>query len=230
METKKADTHITVVIDKSGSMNSIKGDTIGGFNQFLADQKALPGEATLTLVLFDTGYEVVTSGRLLPDIEPLTPSTYRPGGGTALLDALGRSINETGAMLAQLPEPERPEKIVFAILTDGEENSSREFSREKVFEMIRHQTEVYKWQFIFLGANQDAIAEAGKIGIPAANALNYAASNVKASSDILGRAVGSYRKSGDAGSISFTEDERSLAAREKPLTGSLTGTSTGGSK
>ena len=167
-------TDITIVLDRSGSMDVVRADTIGGFNAFLAEQKAEPEAANLSLFQFDNLYETVHSVRPLQDVPELTPQTFVPRGSTALLDAIGRTINETGARLAAMPEAERPGKVLLVIMTDGEENSSQEFTRPQIFDMITHQRDVYNWQIAFIGANQDAIAVGASIGIPASNSLNYA--------------------------------------------------------
>ncbi len=168
-------TDIFVVLDRSGSMESVRADTIGGFNAFLGDQqKSGAGEATITLAQFDDVCEIVYNALPLSSAKPLTTETFVPRGSTALLDAIGKTIDETGARLAALPETERPENVIFVILTDGQENASRTFSMAQISEKIRHQRDVYGWEFVFLGANQDAIATAGHIGVPAAAALTYA--------------------------------------------------------
>ncbi len=158
-------THISFVLDRSGSMQSMVNDAIGGFNAFLAEQQAFPGEATFTLAQFDNIYELLYPFANIQDVKPLTKETFVPRGSTALLDAIGKCVNETGKHLAATPEPARPEKVLFVILTDGEENSSREFNHHQINDMITQQQNVYKWQFIFLAANQDAIASASRLGI-----------------------------------------------------------------
>lgn len=173
----KADyTDISIVLDRSGSMESIRRDTIGSYNAFLNDQKTVAGEATITLAQFNDVYEVVHQAIPPADAPDLTLQNYIPSGSTALLDAIGRTIDETGKRLAAMPEADRPENVIFVILTDGEENSSRHYPPERINEMIRHQSDVYRWQFVFLGANQDAIMTAGHLGIGAAQALTFAAS------------------------------------------------------
>lgn len=186
---------ITVVLDRSGSMESVKQDTVGGFNNFLKEQQAVPGDCTFTLVQFDTVYEFVYSGVPIRNVPPLNGNTFVPRGGTALLDAVGRAINETGARLAAMPEPQRPGKVVFVILTDGQENSSQEFNRQKVFEMISRQRSEYKWEFVFLGANQDAIQAGASIGIANSNAITYAnnAVGTRAAFASAGSNVAKYR-------------------------------------
>jgi hypothetical protein len=176
MKTNLSD--ITVVLDRSGSMSTVADDTIGGFNTFLDEQKAAPGEANFTLVQFDTEYEFVHKGRSVRDVPALTRQTFQPRGGTALLDAIGRAVQETGSRLDAMPESDRPAHVIFVILTDGQENSSKEYTREKVFGIIDHQRTAYSWTFLFLGANQDAIQAGAGLGIPMANAMNYAANAV----------------------------------------------------
>jgi hypothetical protein len=164
-------TDITVVVDRSGSMAACQSDAEGGLNTFINEQKKLPGESLFTLVQFDTEYEFVHKGIPIRDVPPYH---LVPRGSTALLDAVGRAIVETGERLRNMKEADRPGLVVFVILTDGQENSSREFQLAKIKEMVQHQQDVYKWQFTYLGANQDAFAEAGGMGIQQAQAANYA--------------------------------------------------------
>ena len=172
-------THITAVLDRSGSMRQLETDTIGGFNKFLGDQKATEGEATLTLVLFDQEYEVPYSSKNIKDIPDLTNKLYFARGMTALYDALGKAIIETGKTLAAIPEDMRPGTVIFLVMTDGEENSSKEFAgergRERLAAMVKTQTDVYKWNFVFMGANIDAKAVGASIGVASARSLNYTA-------------------------------------------------------
>jgi hypothetical protein len=168
---------ISIVLDRSGSMESVKADTIGGYNAFLEGQKKAPGRATITLAQFDHVYEKVYEGMDIKNAEPLDNHTFQPRGTTALLDAIGRTIEETGRRLAAMVENERPGKVVFVILTDGEENSSKKFTAEQINSMIQHQRDAYQWEFVFLGANQDAINTASRLGIAQQNALSYAANS-----------------------------------------------------
>lgn len=172
-------TDIIIVLDRSGSMQSVKTDTIGGFNRFLEDQQMLPGEARITLAQFDDEYETVLNAVPIKDAKSLNDQTYVPRGNTPLHGAIGRTIEDTGRRFHGMQDHDRPEKVVFLIITDGEENSthkyewSKPWSASKVKEMIERQTSAYKWHFVYIGANQDAIVNAAKMGIAASNALNY---------------------------------------------------------
>jgi hypothetical protein len=206
----KADyTDISIVLDRSGSMDSIRQDTIGSFNTFLEDQNTVPGEATISLVQFDDQYEVVYRAIALHEAPELTMQTYVPRGSTALLDAIGRTIDETGHRLAAMLEAGRPENVIFVILTDGEENSSRHYPPERINEMIRHQRDVYNWQFVFLGANQDAIMTASRLGIASAQAMTFAASpaGTQAAMGAVSKHLKARRMNLQA-SIAFDEEDR----------------------
>lgn len=162
---KKDLTEIVICLDESGSMGSVVTDTIGGFNVFLETHQKLPGEAKLTLVKFDTKYEIVYNGVDIKKIPVLNNKTYSPGGMTALNDAVGKTIDEVGRRLATTSEDERPEKVIFMVLTDGEENSSHEYTKEQIKEKTEHQKNTYQWEFVFIGADQDAWSNARGIGI-----------------------------------------------------------------
>ena len=158
-------TEIVFILDESGSMSSLRDDTIGGFNSYVEDQKKEPGEAYLTTVCFDDEYRLIHDHVNLQDVAPLSHKDYSPRGCTALMDAVGRTINSVGARLAATPEEERPSHVIFVITTDGYENASKEFTRSQVKKMIEHQQSKYSWQFIFIGAGIDAYSEAESIGI-----------------------------------------------------------------
>jgi uncharacterized protein YegL len=201
-------TDITLVIDRSGSMQAIRNDAQGGVNAFIAGQSKMPGEVLVTLVQFDTEYEFIHKGVPIGDVPPYE---LHPRGGTALLDAVGRAINETGKRLAELQAEDRPGLVIFVVMTDGEENSSREFTRAQVKEMIERQQTAFNWHFTFLGANQDAFAEAGGIGIPSAGAADFASAKVANAWIGTGNKVmrmRTARAQGDAVDNSFTQSER----------------------
>lgn len=168
--------HIAVVLDRSGSMESIRDDTVGGFNAFLKAQKELPGTATLTLVQFDSQdpYEVVYHVKLVADVQPLTRDTYVPRAGTPLLDAVGRGINDIEKTIAALPEAERPGKVLVAIITDGQENASVEFTKDRVEKMVKEKIDKDGWHFRFLSAHMSAFSEAAGVGIQASHVTNFA--------------------------------------------------------
>ena len=167
---------IVLIIDKSGSMGAIKDDAIGGFNSFLAEQKKIDRQANVTFVLFDDRYQLIHDGKDIREVEELTGETYQPSGTTALLDAVGRTVDRVGERLDALEESQKPENVIVFILTDGKENASSDYDRDTIKEMIEHQESKYSWEFIYGGANQDAFAEAGGIGIKDENTFNFEAS------------------------------------------------------
>ena len=195
---KKGLSEIVCIIDRSGSMATIRDDAIGGFNTFLAEQKKLPGEARLTLILFDDEYIKLYDGMNIQDVPDLNETTYIPRGMTALLDAIGKTITAVGERLRNTPEDERPEKVIVPILTDGMENDSKEYkSKDKIFKMVNHQKDVYKWEFIYLAANQDAVQEGTNYGINAKDCFNFVASGIgtRAAYSSMNATVKSYRNS-----------------------------------
>jgi len=165
-------TDITIVSDRSGSMNSVRDATIEAFNGYVSSQQQCAGQAQLTLVQFDDQYETPLSCVPIARTPSLNHPSYEPRGSTALFDAIGRTLVVTGARLNAMPATQRPSKVLLVIQTDGYENASREFRAQQIQEMIAHQRDKYGWQFVFLGANQDAIMSAAKFGIPAASALS----------------------------------------------------------
>jgi len=184
-------TEIVFVLDRSGSMQSCQEAAIAGFNRFLVEQQQLEGRVKLTLVLFDDEYLVPINALPAAEVLPLDDETYVPRGSTALLDAIGRAVDDLGARLASSPESDRPGQVIVAILTDGLENSSQRYTWRQIAALIKQQSEKYRWTFLFLGANQDAIATAAQMNIEASNAATYMAdeAGVRAGSESLARKV-----------------------------------------
>jgi hypothetical protein len=169
-------THIYFLLDRSGSMQSIKTDTEGGFAAFVDEQRKTPGECRVTLAQFDNEYDVVYSGKALADVPPLD---LQPRGSTALLDAMGRLITSAGAGLAALPEDERPSTVIVAVMTDGYENASQEWTHPAIKALVEQQTKDYSWQFLYMGADQDAIEVGVSLGVSAAASVTYGRGKTK---------------------------------------------------
>ena len=208
---KKDYTHITVILDRSGSMEDIKDDTIGGFNSYLASQQAESGTATLTLVQFDTpdAYEVIHRFQPITKVPALSSTTYVPRGLTPLFDALGRGINDLAHFLANLPAQDQPAKVIMVVVTDGQENSSCEFDKPQVEKMIAEKTERDSWQFVFLSADLSAMHEAMHMGIRSDKALMFQKSRQgsKDAWDSLNTQTSKFR--GQSGEVfAFDPDDR----------------------
>ena len=192
----KKEMDVTIILDRSGSMQSIRDDTIGGFNAFVDEQKTGDTPTKITLVQFDDEYQVDYAGVLASDVKPLDRESYVPRGSTALLDAVGRTINSIGARLQQLPHEERPEKVCVVIQTDGHENTSKEFSAQQIRTMVKHQEEKYSWNFIFLGADLDAVTVGvNMLGLRSVNSANYSKGNVAATLGAVSRGLTRYKAS-----------------------------------
>jgi hypothetical protein len=155
-------------------MGPIKNDIIGGVNSFIEAQRKVTGEATINIAQFDDVYEQLASFQNIQDVPLLTTASYQPRSATALNDAICKAINETGAALAAMPEKDRPSRVVVLIVTDGFENASKEFTGKDVHQKIEHQKKDFKWEFVFLGSNQDAIKTGDQIGVQAGNSMTYA--------------------------------------------------------
>ena len=203
-------THIYLLLDRSGSMQSIKADTEGGFAAFVEEQRHTPGECRVTLAQFDNHYDVVYVDRPIADVPALD---LQPRGSTALLDAMGRSITEAGTKLAVLPEDQRPDTVIVAIMTDGHENASQEWTHPAIKSLVEQQTELYGWQFLYMGADQDAIEVGRNIGIKADHSVTYGRGK---SQDVMSSAsakIAEYRTARAAGDLAapmpaFTDEER----------------------
>lgn len=166
-------TELVFILDRSGSMGGLESDTIGGYNALLEKQKDVPGEAIVTTVLFDDRYELLHDRIMLSGLCPITGKDYYVRGNTALMDAIGKTIHKIENAHRHTGESQRPGKTLMVITTDGLENASREYTYQRVRQMIEQQKEEFGWEFLFLGANIDAIAAAGRFGIAADRAVNY---------------------------------------------------------
>lgn len=201
-------TAIAVVVDRSGSMDSIRSDAENGLNSFIEDQKKEPGKCTLRLDQFDTTYDNVFKTQ---DISTVPRYSLVPRGLTALLDGMGRTIVDFGAELAALPEDERPGNVIVVVVTDGGENASREFTNERVKALVKEQEEKYGWTFVFLAANQDAIAVGSSLGVGAGNSMTYDVNNIGSTYSTLSAKVTQTRSTGLWND--FTDSERAEAVK-----------------
>ncbi len=175
---KKGLTEIVFILDRSGSMAGLEADTIGGYNSMLAKQKKEKGEAIISTVLFDDRTEILHDRKNIQNVESITDEEYYVRGCTALLDAVGGAIHHISRIQKEMPEEERPEKTLFIITTDGLENASRWYSYEKVKRMVEKKKKRNHWEFVFLGANIDAVEVAGRFGVAANRAVRYECDSV----------------------------------------------------
>jgi len=191
----KSLTEIAYILDRSGSMGTHRQAAIAGYNDFLQQQKKVPGQANLSLVLFSTDCTIPETATPISEAPELTAETYIPEGGTALLDAIGETINALGRKLAATPDESRPGKVIVVVFTDGEENSSRHFTWKDVSGSIQQQQKDYAWEFIFLGANQDAIATASNMRMNPRNSSNmeFSAVGISSAKKAMSRKVASMR-------------------------------------
>jgi len=209
-------TVVRVLVDRSGSMSSIREATVSGINEFITAQKAQPGEAKIKVVQFDENsghltYDVILEGDL-KSVSTITQDQFTPRGMTPLLDAMGRTIDELGTDLAKLPEGERPEKVVVVVVTDGMENASRKFKAEQIKSMVEHQTSKYNWSFTYIGANQDAILVGQSMGFDSMRSMTFSANSVNTKSAFLGASNLVSRVRGmsveDVVNAGYTKEER----------------------
>jgi len=206
-------THISFLLDRSGSMQGIATDTIGGFAAFIDEQRKLPGRCMVSLAQFDNQYDEVYRDVPVADVPPLV---LVPRGSTALLDSIGRLVNETGARLADLAEEQRPGTVIVGIMTDGLENASHEFSHPMIKQLITQQTQSYGWQFLYMGANQDAIEVGTSLGVDPGMSVSYGLGAVDAAMRTYGRKAAGLRTAAAAGVApaaarlmhAYTADER----------------------
>ena len=173
-------TELVVILDASGSMARLKQDVIGGFNQLVDDQRAKPGDCVISVVQFSSfgQQKTIVDRKPVKDVAYLTDETYRISGWTALRDTMGSVIDEVGNRLAETPENDRPDNVIIAVITDGQENHSREYSAARIHEMVTRQQDEYNWTFVFVGTNQDAVLEGIKLGIDEGTTATYQNSSV----------------------------------------------------
>lgn len=189
-------TELVFILDKGGSMGGLETDTIGGYNAMLKKQQALDGECHITTVLFNDGYQLLHDRIDIKAVSQITENEYSVGGSTALFDAIGRTIHKIGDAQKHTSEEYRAEIVMVVIITDGEENSSREYSAERIKGMIERQKTKYGWEFIFLGANIDAVQTASRFGINADRAQDYHADSegVELSFRVMSQTVATFRE------------------------------------
>ena len=211
---KKGLTELVFIIDRSGSMSGLEADTIGGFNGLLEKQKREEGEAFVSVVLFDDRTEVLYDRVDIRKVEPMNDTQYYVRGCTALLDAVGGAIHHIRNIHKYAREEDVPEKTLFIITTDGMENASRVYSYDKVRSMIECQKEKYHWEFLFLGANIDAVKVAGRFGIKASRAVRYEHDEVgtRLNYDVMSKAVSYARCAASAADMASAFDEDELLA------------------
>ena len=197
-------TELVFILDRSGSMGGLESDTIGGFNSMLEKQQAEPGDCRITTVLFDDRYEILHDRIDVKALSKITGSEYYVRGSTALLDAVGKTINKIGGVQKNTSEDFRAAKVMFVITTDGMENASREFSYGKIKSMIEHQKSKYNWEFIFLGANIDAVDVADRFGIAKNRAQNFHndSEGIELNYSVLSKTVSAFREAPVGASIS----------------------------
>lgn len=198
-------TELVMILDMSGSMHGLRDDTIGGYNSLIEEQKKEEGEARVTTVLFNHNYFMIHDRTDIKDVAPLTDKEYIPSGMTAMLDAVGTAITSVGKALAALPEEERPGKVMVTIITDGYENSSKEYTWDIIKAMIKEQREKYSWIFTFIGADIDTMAVSDSLGIDARLARTYTKS--AAGSNSVYASVSSAMKKARASKDSLSAEE-----------------------
>ena len=189
-------TEIALIVDRSGSMSNKIEDAIGGFNTLIEDQKKVEGDARVTVVLFDNQIDTIVDAKPINDVALLTRETYIPRGTTSLRDAIGMTANKIGERLAQDPEAERPGKVIIVIITDGLENTSKEFSAEALKELIERQKNEYSWEFLFMGTTEEAINAAQSWGVDHTGAYADTGEGTRQGYLGISRCVAGYRTSG----------------------------------
>ena len=215
---KKGLTEVVMIIDRSGSMSGLESDTIGGFNSMIEKQRKEEGEALVSVVLFDSITEVLYDRVDIRNIEPMNDRQYYVRGCTALLDAVGGAIHHIGNVHKYARKEDVPEKTLFIITTDGLENDSKYYTYDKVRHMIERQKKKYQWEFLFLGANIDAVKEAGRLGINPGRAANYEHDGVgtRLNYEVVSKVVGCARRASSASVMNdlFDGEEMLASIRE----------------
>lgn len=211
---RKGLTELVMILDRSGSMGGLESDTIGGFNSMIEKQKKEEGDALVSAVLFDNMQEVLYDRVEIGKVEPMDENQYYVRGCTALLDAVGGAIHHIGNVHKYAREEDVPEKTIFIIITDGLENASRRYTYDKVKQMIERQKERYNWEFLFLGANIDAVKEAGRFGIKPNRAVRYEHDSVgtQLNYDVVSKVVTGARKASSAQEMNALFDDEELLA------------------
>jgi uncharacterized protein YegL len=200
-------TEIVFIIDKSGSMNGFEKDTIGGFNSFINEQKKLVGDANVTVVLFNHDYNVLFENESLQKVRELDDEDYFVSGTTALIDAMCKAIDSVGNRLSKLSEEKRPGKVIFVTITDGQENSSRNYSTEQLKEKIKHQEDKYSWKFVFLSSDLNQFYTA-KSNWKIADAFSYDTNKTRDLYGAINSCVTSYRNSGNLDNTKFNDSAK----------------------
>ncbi len=207
-------TEIAYILDRSGSMQSMQEPAVAAFNLFIRSQLDVPGDARLTLVQFDDAYEVPFAALPIQEVPQLTAATYTPRGSTALLDAIGRTITETNRRISALPDAEKPGKVILTIFTDGMENASHEYTLKHISDLIRLYRDEKGWEFLFLAANQDAIASATAMRMDARSSSNvqFSADGVISTGGAMSRKVRAMRmkSSGTMDAQARADDAKSM--------------------
>ena len=208
-------TELVFILDQSGSMSGLESDTIGGYNAFLKKQAAIDSPCLITTVLFNDRYRLLHDRIDIRAVSPLTDKDYQAGGTTALLDAMGQTLHKIINVQKSTDPDYQADKVIFVIITDGYENASREYSPDKIKAMVETQQKEYGWEFIFLGANIDAIVTAGAFGIAPDRAMDYLADSqgTELNYQVLSQTIGSFRKTGRLDNSGFEKIRRDVKER-----------------